>query len=223
MKKNKKPRKRRKLRIKRVLFLIIFFFAIYYAIYGLTFIKVNNINIKGNKILSDQEIIEQAKIKIKPSFLLTSNLVLEKRLLRNNYIDKVKVTKGLLSININITERRVLFIYNNEKITLDKVIKDKRNIYAPVLINNVPEKKYDSFVKAMNKINENTMLKISEIYYDPNNIDDDRFLLYVNDGNKVYLTIEKFSKINNYNKIIKTIGSKNGTLYLDYGNYFESN
>lgn len=223
MRKQKKTHKKRKLRIKRVILLIIFFFAIYYAIYGLTFIKVNNIIIKGNSILSDEEIIELAKIKNKPSFLLTSNLILEKRLLKNDYIKKADVKKGLLSIYINITERRVLFIYNDEKITLDKAIKDKRNIYAPRLINNVPDKKYDKFIKAMNTINDNTMLKISEVYYDPNNIDDDRFLLYVNDGNKVYLTINKFSKINNYNDIIKTIGSKNGTLYLDYGNYFDSN
>ncbi|HOZ54264.1 MAG TPA: FtsQ-type POTRA domain-containing protein [Bacilli bacterium] len=223
MRHSRRTHKKRKLRIKRVLLLIVFFFAIYYAIYGLTFIKVNNVIIKGNKILSDQEIIEIAKIKHKPSFLLTSNLILERRLLKNNYIGKADVKKGLLSINIKITERRVLFIYNDEKITLDNIIKDKKNIYAPRLINNVPEKKYNRFIKAMNTINDDTLLKISEIYYDPNNVDDDRFLLYVNDGNKVYLTIEKFSKINNYNEIIKTIGSKNGTLYLDYGNYFESN
>lgn len=219
----KRTHKRRKLRFKRVLLLIIFFFAIYYAIYGLTFIKVNNVIIKGNSILSDQEVIEIAKIKHKPSFLLTSNLILEKRLLKNDYIRKADVKKGLLSIHITITERKVLFIYNSDKITLDKVIKDKKVIYAPRLINNVPDKKYSKFIKAMDTIDSNTLLKISEIYYDPNSIDDDRFLLYVNDGNKVYLTIEKFSKINNYNEIIKTIGSGNGTLYLDYGNYFESN
>ena len=43
----------------------------------------------------------------------------------------------------------------------------------------------------------------------------------MNDGNIVYLTINKFEKINKYNKILENVGKQNGVLYLDYGDYFE--
>ncbi len=222
MKHKKRVHKRRKLKLKRVFFLIVLVFALYYLIYGMTLIKVNNIIVSGNNILTDQEIIESSKLKKRPSFLLTSSSSIKKKLLKNDYIKKAKVNKGLFSIKIIVIERRVLFIYNNEKVTIDKVIKDEKKIYAPALVTVIPTKKYNIFIKKMNTINNDTLLKISEIYYDPNNVDDSRFLIYLNDGNRVYLTLEKFKKINNYNEILKTLGKNNGTLYLDYGNYFES-
>ena len=64
------------------------------------------------------------------------------------------------------------------------------------------------------------MKNISEIKYEPNDIDKERFLLSMNDGNYVYVTLSKFSNINNYLEISNTLGDKNGILYLDYGNYF---
>ena len=42
----------------------------------------------------------------------------------------------------------------------------------------------------------------------------------MNDGNYVYVTMSKFDNINDYLEISKTLGTKNGILYLDYGNYF---
>ena len=39
---------------------------------------------------------------------------------------------------------------------------------------------------------------MSEIKYDPNDVDDERFIITMNDGNYVYLTLHKFNKINHY-------------------------
>ena len=61
---------------------------------------------------------------------------------------------------------------------------------------------------------------ISEITYSPNGIDKDRFLFSMNDGNYVYVTSTKISKINDYKSIINSVENKKGILYLDYGNYF---
>jgi len=43
----------------------------------------------------------------------------------------------------------------------------------------------------------------------------------MNDGNSVYLTLEKFNKIDKYLEIIKEFNNKKGILYLDSGEYFE--
>ena len=63
--------------------------------------------------------------------------------------------------------------------------------------------------------------KISEIKYDPNEYDEDRFLLYMNDQNYVYVTLTKFDLLDKYNETVKKLNGKKGILYLDSGNYFE--
>ena len=62
---------------------------------------------------------------------------------------------------------------------------------------------------------------ISQIKYDPSDYDDERFLLYMDDDNLVYITLYKFTNINKYNEIVKNFGNKRGIIYLDSGNYFE--
>lgn len=62
---------------------------------------------------------------------------------------------------------------------------------------------------------------ISEIEYSKTSYDDKRFLLYMNDGNMVYITVSKAELLNKYVEIIKKVDNKKGILYLDSGNYFE--
>ena len=69
-------------------------------------------------------------------------------------------------------------------------------------------------------VNVDIIQRISEIKYDPSNVDEERFLFSMNDGNYVYITLSKITNINNYLEISNTLGEKNGILYLDYGNYF---
>ena len=73
----------------------------------------------------------------------------------------------------------------------------------------------------MRLVNIDILERISEIKYDSNGIDKERFKLTMNDGIYVYLTLLKFEKINNYDKIVSTLGDKKGILYLDSGEYFE--
>ena len=73
----------------------------------------------------------------------------------------------------------------------------------------------------MSSIDYDIIKRISEIRYDPNEVDDGRFFLMMNDGNQVYLTLNKFTKIDNYLDIIKEFDNKKGILYLDSGEYFE--
>ena len=134
------------------------------------------------------------------------------------------MTKGFLSINITITEKKVLYVEKdtNYKVTISSKFKDDKEICVPYLLGELPKDKLKRFIKAMNKIDADMLCQISEIKYDPNDIDSDRYYVYMNDGNGVYLTVNKFDKINKYNTILEKIGKQNGTLYLDYGDYFES-
>lgn len=220
----KKTKKKRKLKKIRFLFLLFFMVGISFAFIKLFNVRIYSIKIKGNKILTDQEVIETAKLEDYPSFFETLSYTIKKRLLKNNYIESVKVTKGFLSVNITIKEKKILYIdkETNYKYTYNSKFKDDKSICVPYLIGSVPEGKMKRFIKAMNKINSDMICQMSEIKYDPNDIDEDRYYVYMNDGNSVYLTVNKFDKINKYNTILEKIGKQNGTLYLDYGDYFEA-
>ena len=57
------------------------------------------------------------------------------------------------------------------------------NVVYPTLINYVPDTIYLEFIESMKKIDKDILNRISEIKYDPNDVDDRRFLLTMNDGN----------------------------------------
>ena len=88
-------------------------------------------------------------------------------------------------------------------------------------LDEVKDEVYNKFIKALKKIDSDTMIKISEITYDPNSLDDERFLLYMIDQNYVYITLDKVEVVNTYNEIVPTLEGKKGILYLDSGNHFE--
>ena len=101
-------------------------------------------------------------------------------------------------------------------------MEDNINRYkVPKLLNYVPDNKYENFISGMNRVTEDIKLQISEITYVPNEQDKDRFLLYMNDGNYVYLTLTKFKQINYYEDVLKELKDKKGILYLDSGNHFQ--
>ncbi len=219
-----KKKKRRRLKIGRLFLLLLVLGVISFAFMKFFDIKIRNIVIKGNFILTDQEIIELANLQNYPPYLEVFSYKVKKDILKNKYVKEAKVYKGLLSVNIKIKEEKVLYIdsLTNDKITMTSKINDNKIICVPILTNSIPLKKQNEFKEAMNKINKNVLCQMSEIKYDPNSIDDDRYYVYMNDGNTVYLTVNKFKKINKYNDILENIGKQNGTLYLDYGDYFEA-
>ena len=220
----KKQKKKRRLRVGRLFLLLLFISVISFALIRFVDVPIRNIIIKGNDVLTDQEIIEIAELEDYPSYFSTFSFSVKNKILKNKYVKSVKVSKGILSIKISITEKKVLYVdsLTNEKITDDGIaIKDDKIIFVPYLVNEVPQKKKSGFLKAMNKIDKDILCQMSEIKYDPNEIDDDRYYVNMNDGNSVYLTVNKFDKLNKYNTILENVGKQNGTLYLDYGDYFE--
>lgn len=225
---NKKPKKKVKKKKIKIKFKFIFAFLLFFLLIGLGInyllnMKITNIYILGNSYLNDQHVIELAQIQDYPSTLKNYSSKIKKRLEKNIYIKEAKVYKKMFSqVFITIEENRPLF-YNlsTTKTTLldGKNTNDKFNV--PILVNNVPDAMYTSFIKKMGKINIDVLNKISEIKYEPDEVDNQRFLFSMTDSNYVYLTLNKLEKINNYNDIAKQFDNKKGILYLNSGGYFE--
>lgn len=216
----------RKIKFLNIILCLLILYIIYFIISTIINKKISNIYITGNNIISDKEIISTTNLEDYPSFVLTSSSKIKKLLLKNDYIKEVEVTKkGFGKIIINIKEKKILF---KEKDTNKLVLEDKTkvdNIYSidevPILINTVDSSEYDYFIKKISKVDSNILLKISEIEYAKVDVDKQRFLLYMNDGNYVYITLSKIENINKYEEIYNSLEGKKGIIYLDSGNYFE--
>ncbi len=224
----KKIVKRKKIKVFNLLISLLILLGLSFCVYLLFKIPTKNIIIKNTNYLNDDYILELAKIKNYPEFLLIKNNIIKEKLEKSEYISNVKISKkwGFI-LEIKIEENRALFfdmnkrkyIFTNKKEKVEDEINIKFRI--PRLLNYVPDKKYTNFIKKMSEINEETLSKISDIEYQPNEYDKDRFLLYMDDGNMVYLTLTKFKMINHYNDVLSQLENHKGILYLDNGNHFQ--
>ncbi len=215
--------RRRKLNIKKTMIFFLFLFLIINSIIYILKLPIKNIYIYNNNILSDQEIITIAKIENYPSTLQNISPLIEARLKKNQYLKKVKVKKKKLTeVHIEVEENYPLFINRttNKTILLDGIEIDTL-LPAPTLLNIVPDTKYKKFKEQMTLVDIDILMRISEIEYSPDDVENERFLFYMNDDNYVYITLDKISSINSYLDIIKNFNNKKGILYLDYGNHFK--
>ena len=224
----KKIVKKKKLKLVNFLIFLLFLVGLFCGGNYILHIPIKNIIIKNTNYLNDDYIIDLAGIKNYPSFILTSSKAMKNKLLKSSYIKKVTIKKecGFI-LEIDIDEAKPLFynvtsnkyVLSNKKEVGEESINS--NFRVPRLINYVPDNKYNKFFKGMNSVSSAVLSQISDIEYLPNDYDKDRFLLYMDDDNMVYLTLTKFKMINHYNEVLAQLDNHKGILYLDSGNHFK--
>lgn len=222
-----KIKKKKRLKLIPFLLFVLVIAATFFLVDVLLDTRVENIIIKGNKIVTDQQIIDEAGLRNYPSFYKTTSYNIKKALEKNSFIKEVKVKRSFYHvITIEVSEYKVLLkkettgklvLENMNEVTTDQEIP----YTVPRLVNDVPKNKYSKLLKNLLKVKRSVRSSISEFYYDPNEFDKDRFLLYMDDGNSVYLTLTKFIMINYYNDVLPQLDGKKGILYLDSGNHFQ--
>lgn len=215
--------KKRKLKIKRIIIMLLFLIILVLSFIYLRKLPIKNIYIIGNNIVSDKEIIEEAGISDYPSFICTSSSGIKNKLQKNDYIKEVTIKKKFWGkIYVYIKEEKILALYNNKLILEDgKEIDNNYNIMSVPILNSDITNIKDKFVSKISLIDDEILLKISEIVYVPNEVDNERFVFKMNDGNLVYITLTKITKINKYNSIYSGLEGKKGIIYLDSGDYVE--
>lgn len=216
-------KKKVKVKIPMVILALLVVYLIYYGIASFLSMHITNIYISGNSYYSDWEIIKMAKLDNYPSFTKYSTFKIADNLEKNDLIINAKVKRRYFTrIYIEVEENKPLFIDSTtKKVVLSDGTRYDGDFDLPTLVNSMDEKLYNKLIKKMKAVDDNVLRKISEIKYDPDDVDDERFLLTMNDGNYVYLTIIKFSMINDYNDIVATLDNKKGILYLNSGGYFK--
>ena len=219
-----KKKKRKKLKIKSVLLVFLFLILLGVIFFLLSLIKVKTFIIKNNKYLTDEEVLKELNLDDNSSFLLTNSLLMSDDIKDSKLIKDIDFSRNMyLEVTLNVTEYKMLYYnQNTKKVMLENEEEiDYKSDNLPVLTNKIEDKDVlKQFNKKMAKVNLETLNMISEITYSPNGIDKERFLFSMNDGNYVFLTITKLTKINDYKKIVESMEDRKGILYLDYGNYF---
>jgi len=220
--------KKTKIKIFNLLLVLLVLVGLFFGVKAFIEEPIHNIIVKGTSYLNDDYLLDFAKIKDYPSFVLLNESNTCKKVLKSNYVSSCKIHKkfGYILV-LEVEESRPLFFDTNKsQYVFDEkngVVEDSisKSFRVPRLLNYVPDKKYTKFISGMSKVEEDTLSKISDIEYQPNEYDKDRFLLYMDDGNMVYLTLTKFKMINHYNEVLAQLEGHKGILYLDSGNHFK--
>lgn len=217
--------KKKKLNIKRLFFFLIFLCLIILFVYCLSKIKLKNIIIDGNNYYTDEYIIEKLGLDDYPRFLTINPFKLKNNLKNEELIEKVEVKCKIdFTIEIDILEYKILYqrksdsmyvLNNGEEKYLQEIVG------IPLLINYYPNTLNEKAIKSFSKLDKDIIKKISMIEYSKTEADDERFLLYMSDGNLVYINLNRMENLNKYTEIINQVGTKKGILNLDSGNYFE--
>ena len=220
-----KRKKKKKINFKKVIIFLIILSFLCITVYYLLNTKTKNIIIKGNNYYNDETIIETAGIENYPKFLLLNSRSVKNKLKKLDLIEDVKINKKQnFVLEIEVTEKKILYL---KRSTNEYILSDGKSISLdnisgyPVLINYVEDNIEKKFIKSFTKIDTNIINKISEIEYNKTDFDNERFIFYMNDGNKVYINIPKLDVMNKYESIVTKFNGKRGVLNLDSGNYLE--
>lgn len=187
-------------------------------------LRVKNVYVTGNKILTESEILEKTNLLSYPRLISISEREIIDKLKENKIINTVKVKKSLFGkVVIEVSENKILYQDTNGKYMLsnkEEITLDETYLGVPTLINDCKEVK-DKFIDKLLLVNDDILMHISEIEYEPTDLDKERFMFYMSDTNYVYITLNKINLINSYNEIYPTLEGNKGILYLDSGNHFE--
>lgn len=214
-----------KTKLKRLLYVLLIILFIIIFVLILINKKINVIYIEGNNILKEQDILDLCKLDDYPKYKDINETKLRRYIKTNPIIKSVRIKKRLNSLTIIIEEYNILYYQSlNNCYILENgnyMENYEENNEVPSLINRVDDEYFYKFIEKMNLVDKNILSKISEIKYSPTDLDKERFLLFMNDKNYVYLTLSKFEYINYYLDTLTKLEGKKGILYLDSGNHFE--
>lgn len=221
-----KKKTKKKLNFKRTLVFILFLYILGFSIYLLVNQKIKHIEINGNNLVKDSEILRVSKLKDYPSMLRYSSRSIKKNIQSIELIDTVKVKKWFGSrVIIDIKENKVLFYYKDtDKIVLSNgnIIKNNYNLLGiPILISDLKGDVFNDLVKYYKVLNDNIIYEINSIEYFPlkdengNIIGDNIFKIIMNDTNTIIVNTKTISVLNKYNDIYASLGGRVGTINID--------
>lgn len=221
---------------RRLIFYLSFFFLLLLTViyFQSPLSDVKEIQIEGNRYVSDEKIINVSGLNERTSFFGVNKQLIEVELTSLSEINKVNIERIFPNtVKITIKEySRVAYLVvdgNNYPILESGQILDEEGSIkrfptdAPLLIGWSSDEELAEMAAELSNLPESIIHRISEIYFTPVDEDPLRITLYMNDGFEVSSTIRHFSqKIAAYPAIVDELDPNiKGIIHMKMNPYFE--
>jgi cell division protein FtsQ len=221
---------------RRLVFYLSFFFLLLLTVvyFQSPLSDVKNIQIEGNRYVSDEKIINVSGLNERTSFWGVNKQLIVEKLTSLQEISEVTVERVFPNtLQVKIKElSRVAYLEVEGKYypilesgnILDEDSSMQRfPIDAPLLIGWSTDQELAEMAAELSNLPESLINRISEIYFTPVLEDPLRITLYMNDGFEVSSTIRHFSeKIRPYQAIVKELDPNiKGIIHMKMNPYFE--
>lgn len=215
-----------------IFYLIVFFLLISVIVYlqsPLSYVKT--IDITGNIHVSEKEVIDQSELTSETNIWSVKRKNIQD-LLSNNPIIKTAEVKRKLprTIEISIEEYdRVGYVKNENEFYLvlgnGNVLSNTTRFIgdAPIIEGFTEESYFENMVTELQELPKSILNLISEVHWRPTEENNNKIILYMNDGFVVDGTIRNFSeKMQIYPSIVAQLeAGSEGIIHIGVGAYFE--
>lgn len=228
-----KQARKKKANRRLIFYLSIFFILICVIVYVQSPLSnVKNVEITGNHFVTKEDIIDDNNLTDKTNIWTVNKKKIEENLLENDVIKSVEVKRKLpWTVEINLIEHEhVGYIKNGanfhpvlaEGVTLTSYEASIKGD-APLLLGFSEEKYLKNMTAELHQLPSSILDLISEIHWIPTKENQNKIILYMNDGFIVDGTIRDFAnKMDIYPSIVSQLDSnKKGIIHLSVGVYFE--
>lgn len=230
----KKIRKRKANR-RLIILLSLFFILIGCVLYFLSPLShVQNVEVKGNRYLSDEQIIKLSDLNKEQSIWKVDTARTAAHIKENPEIKSVEIVPVFPnSLKITVSEHdKIAYLYKgkhfypileNGKI-LEGLESTEIPVFAPVLLNFKEGVVLNQLLKELIKLPEEIQNSISEIHNSPTKTDQYHITMYMNDGFEVSATSLTLSdKMIHYPSMISQLDPKvKGVIDLEVGSFFKA-
>lgn len=228
-----KEERKKKANRQLIFYLSIFFLLISFLIYLQSpYSKVKEINIKGNKVIDEEEVIDWSGITADTNMWTLKYPTIKKELANHPLIKSVEMKRILpQTIEVEITEHKIVaYVQEKEKffpVLQDGIVRLNYEMQhvgnQPLLVNFTEAEYLEKTATELNEIPDYIVELISEVVWEPTKKNKNNITLYMNDGFIVRASLRDFSnKMKNYPSIIAQLepGEK-GIVHMGVGIYFE--
>jgi cell division protein FtsQ len=231
-----KLKEQRRQRANRLLigYIALFFMLILCIIYFQSPLSnVSKIEVRGNKHLTDRQIVQLSGLTKETSLWKVKNEDIEKKISKHPEIKEVRVQKRFPNkMVITVAERkRIAYVLDKQKFlpilengqvltaTKEPIIPSD----APILIGWKKGEEIQEMAAQLAKLPDSILNLISEIHHTPRSSDRFHITVYMNDGLEVSATVRNFAeKIALYPSIVSHLDpNRKGVLHLEMSTYFE--
>ncbi|WP_042356331.1 cell division protein FtsQ/DivIB [Bacillus rubiinfantis] len=230
-----KEQRRRKAN-RRLVFLLIMFFAMISIIAYIQspLSRVKSIHVVGNDIYSDQEIIRKSGLTRKTNIWKVKQQELIAKLKQLSEVKNAEITiQWPNTVTIKVKEHKRIAYLKKEQFYYPimengKVITDKKTssipINSPILFEFKEGAALKEMTNSLQSLPNEIVNSISEIHFTPSKTDPYHISLFMNDGFEVSATLRSFSdKMKHYPAIISQLNhNKKGIIDLEVGSYFKA-